>query len=158
VQGDSRTYREVLAIEDFPASDEETASLINRMERINRVVVEVWTAVKISTMRAHPAFLDDVRLDRLRHADAVVRRLTHSSGFDVSVWQFPVVLIPFGTPDRPDSVVLRPIHSVDGMTASAVRMPKDLLAELVRELQKVEGVAGVFYDLTNKPPATIEWE
>jgi len=158
VQGDSRTYRQVLAIEDFPATDDETASLINRMERINRVVVEVWMAAKISTMRAHPAFLDDTRLDRLRQADAVVRRLTHSSGFDASVWQFPVVLIPFGTAEQPDSIVLRPIYSVDGMTASAVRMPKDLLGELVRELQKVEGVAGVFYDLTNKPPATIEWE
>jgi len=44
------------------------------------------------------------------------------------------------------------------MTASAVRIPADLLAKMVRELMKVEGVAGVFYDLTNKPPATIEWE
>ena len=74
------------------------------------------------------------------------------------VWQFPVVLIPLGTPERPDSVVLRPIDSVDGMTASVVRMPQELLAEIVRELSAVPGVAGVFYDLTNKPPATIEWE
>jgi GMP synthase (glutamine-hydrolysing) len=44
------------------------------------------------------------------------------------------------------------------MTARAVRMPNDLLAKMARELMQVEGVAGVFYDLTNKPPATIEWE
>jgi GMP synthase (glutamine-hydrolysing) len=66
--------------------------------------------------------------------------------------------MPLGTSDRPDSVVLRPIDSVDGMTASVVRMPDDLLAEIVRELSAVPGIAGVFYDLTNKPPATIEWE
>jgi GMP synthase (glutamine-hydrolysing) len=109
-------------------------------------------------MQAVPGFLTPERLSRLRRADAIVRRLTHASGFDQAVWQFPVVLIPLGTPERPDSVVLRPIDSVDGMTASVVRMPKDLLDEIVRELSTIPGIAGVFYDLTNKPPATIEWE
>jgi len=70
----------------------------------------------------------------------------------------PVVLIPFGVDGRPDSIVLRPIDSVDGMTASVVRMPEGLLVEIARELRAIEGVAGVFYDLTNKPPGTIEWE
>ena len=96
--------------------------------------------------------------ERLRRADAIVRHLSHASDFESAVWQFPVVLIPFGTDDRPDSIVLRPIDSVDGMTANVVRMPKDLLEELVRELKAIPGVAGVFYDMTNKPPATIEWE
>ncbi|MBZ5631531.1 MAG: glutamine-hydrolyzing GMP synthase [Acidobacteriia bacterium] len=158
VQGDSRTYRAVLAIDGFPDSHEESSSLTNKMERINRVVVEVWTAGKIGTMRAVPGCLTNERLARLRQADAIVRRLTHASGFDHAVWQFPVVLMPLGTPERPDSVVLRPIDSVDGMTASVVRMPKDLLDDIVRELSAIPGVAGVFYDLTNKPPATIEWE
>jgi GMP synthase (glutamine-hydrolysing) len=158
VQGDSRTYRAVLAIDGFPDSQEESSSLINKMERINRVVVEVWTADKLANMRAVPGFLTPERVARLRQADAIVRRLTHASGFDQAVWQFPVVLMPLGTSDRPDSVVLRPIDSVDGMTASVVRMPDDLLGEIVRELSAVPGIAGVFYDLTNKPPATIEWE
>ena len=164
VQGDSRTYRAVLAIEarnpgeGFPDSQEESSSLINKMDRINRVVAEVWTAGKLGNMQAVPGFLTAERLDRLRRADAIVRRLTHASGFDRAVWQFPVVLMPLGTPERPDSVVLRPIDSVDGMTASVVRMPKDLLAEIVQELSAIPGIAGVFYDLTNKPPATIEWE
>jgi GMP synthase (glutamine-hydrolysing) len=157
VQGDSRTYRATLAIDDFPP-EEEAAGLINRMEQINRVVVQVWTAGNIGEMRAFPSFLTQERLDRLRRADAIVRRWTHASGFDRSVWQLPVVLIPFGTPERPDSIVLRPIDSVDGMTASMVRMPDDLLSEIVREVSAIPGVAGVFYDLTNKPPATIEWE
>lgn len=158
VQGDSRTYRAVLAIDGFPDSHDEAASLINKSERINRVVVQAWTATKLANMRAVPGFLTPERLERLRRADAIVRRLTHASGFDRAVWQFPVVLIPLGTADLPDSVVLRPIDSVDGMTASVVRMPKELLDEIVREVSAVPGVAGVFYDLTNKPPGTIEWE
>jgi GMP synthase (glutamine-hydrolysing) len=158
VQGDSRTYRSVLAIDGFPDSQEEAASLINRNDRVNRVVVEVWTAARLAEMSVHSAHITLERVNRLRRADAIVRRLTLESGFDHAVWQFPVVLIPFGTADRPDSVVLRPIDSVDGMTASVVRMPADLLQEMARELSSVEGVAGVFYDLTNKPPGTIEWE
>jgi GMP synthase (glutamine-hydrolysing) len=109
-------------------------------------------------MRVVPAGLTADRLARLRLADAVVRRQAHASGFDQQIWQFPVVLIPLGTPALPDSVVLRPIDSIDGMTARAVRMPAKLLDEMVRELQRIDGIAGVFYDLTNKPPATIEWE
>jgi GMP synthase (glutamine-hydrolysing) len=158
VQGDSRTYRAVLAIDGFPDSHDEAASLINKSERINRVVVQAWTATKLANMRAVPGFLTPERLERLRRADAIVRRLTHASGFDRAVWQFPVVLIPLGTADLPDSVVLRPIDSVDGMTASVVGMPKELLDDIVREVSAVPGVAGVFYDLTNKPPGTIEWE
>ncbi len=158
VQGDSRTYRAVLAIDDFPSSMEEAALLVNRNEGVNRVVVAVRAAARISEMRAHPARLTRQRLARLRHADAVVRRLSHDSGFDSQVWQFPVVLIPFGTADCPDSVVLRPIDSVDGMTASVVRAPEELLQRTAAELCRLEGVAGVFYDVTNKPPATIEWE
>ena len=49
------------------------------------------------------------------------------SGFDQQIWQFPVVLIPLGTAAIPDSVVLRPVHSVDGMTAQSVTMPAALL-------------------------------
>jgi GMP synthase (glutamine-hydrolysing) len=67
-------------------------------------------------------------------------------------------MIPFGTEDRHDSVVLRPIDSIDGMTAQAVLMDESLLAEMSAEILAVPGIAAVFYDLTHKPPATIEWE
>ena len=156
VQGDARTYRPVLVLEDFPNSMEAAARLTNRIAGVNRVIVAVWTAEPIDQLRVHPATLSPDRLNRLRQADAIVRRLARD--FDASIWQFPVVLIPAGTPDRKDSVVLRPIDSVDGMTASAVRMRAALLDSIVKELREVDGVAGVFYDLTNKPPATIEWE
>ena len=88
----------------------------------------------------------------------MVRRLTHASGYDHLIWQFPVILIPLGTAQAPESVVLRPVESVDGMTAQSAPMAAELLDELCRELLSLEGVAGVFYDLTHKPPGTIEWE
>lgn len=158
VQGDSRTYRAALALAAFPESEEAAASLINRLHGINRVVVAAWTAAPVGELRVRRATLTRERIARLRRADAIVRRISKKQGFDDAVWQFPVVLIPVGTEASPDSVVLRPIQSVDGMTANAVRMSPGQLCEIVEELKLLEGVAGVFYDLTNKPPATIEWE
>ena len=158
VQGDSRTYRSVLAIENFPATEEEVARLINKLDQVNRVVVAVWTAAPLESMRVEPATLTAGRLDLLRRADEIVRKRTHESGFDALTWQNPVILVPVGSGDNHNSVVLRPIDSVDGMTASVVRMPAPLLESITKELRALKGIAGVFYDLTNKPPGTIEWE
>jgi GMP synthase (glutamine-hydrolysing) len=143
VQGDSRTYRPVLVLKDFPESEEDAARLINRHAECNRLVAAVWTACPLATLRVEPASLTAERVARLRRADAIVRKLSHESGFDREIWQFPVVLIPVGTADKPDSVVLRPIDSLDGMTARAVRMPQDLLDRVIRELQQVPGIGGV---------------
>ena len=158
VQGDSRSYRSVLALEQLP-TDELATALVNRMwETINRVVGVVSLRAGISELRSTRGTLTTERLTRLRHADAIVRRLSEESGFEREVWQFPVVLIPLGLDGAPDSVVLRPIHSVDGMTAQVVRMPDGLLRRMADELLSVDGICGVFYDLTHKPPGTIEWE
>jgi len=156
VQGDSRSYAPVLCID---ALDHARApELINRISGVNRVIACVRTARPLADLRVRVSALTPERLARLRHADAIVRRLSHVSGFDRQIWQFPVVLIPLGTDDAPDSVVLRPIDSVDGMTAQSVTMPDDLLDSISTELLSVPGISGVFYDLTHKPPATIEWE
>lgn len=158
VQGDSRTYRPILAIPGRDQPHHLATALINRMHTINRVVAVVDTRAPLEAMRVRPAAVDVRRLARLRAADAIVRRLSEDSGFESSVWQFPVILIPLGTGTAPDSIVLRPVHSVDGMTAQSVPIPGDLLGEITREVLAVEGVAAVFHDLTHKPPGTIEWE
>ncbi|HEX8985199.1 MAG TPA: glutamine-hydrolyzing GMP synthase [Bryobacteraceae bacterium] len=161
VQGDERSYRPVLALEKLPAEDagfEGATALINRIAGINRVMALVESPFPLASLRVQDSALSAERLARLRRADAVVRRLSRDSGFDESVWQFPVVLVPLGGAERPDSVVLRPIDSTDGMTARSVPMDATLLATMSHELLQIAGVAAVFYDLTHKPPATIEWE
>ena len=95
---------------------------------------------------------------KLHRADSIVRKLSGSSGFERAIWQFPVVLIPLGLPECPDSIVLRPVESVDGMTAQSAPMPETLLVSIVNELLSEHGISSVFYDLTHKPPGTIEWE
>jgi GMP synthase (glutamine-hydrolysing) len=157
VKGDSRSYHAVLALDTVPDVDIAT-ELVNANSEINRVVGLVSAHAGIAEMRSNCATLTHERLDRLRRADAIVRSLSEESGFERQVWQFPVVLIPIGSAAAPDSLVLRPIHSVDGMTAQVVRMPSDLLRRMTSELLSVSGICGVFYDLTHKPPGTIEWE
>jgi GMP synthase (glutamine-hydrolysing) len=162
VQGDSRSYARVLCIDRFPAPEanlqQAATELINTLSGVNRVVARVVCQVPLSEMQVVESSLSAERLDRLRRADAIVRRLSQESGFDRTVWQFPVILIPLGRPEMPDSVVLRPVDSVDGMTAQSVAMPEALLYAIGAELLTVQGICGVFYDLTHKPPATIEWE
>jgi GMP synthase (glutamine-hydrolysing) len=159
VQGDSRSYRAVLAFDSVSRKTiDDGTETVNRLAEVNRVVGMAAGHAKIPDMRVRPAFITADRLARLRRADAIVRRLCHDRGFESKVWQFPVVMIPFGTEDRHDSIVLRPIDSIDGMTAQAVLMDEKLLAEMSAEILSVPGIAAVLYDLTHKPPATIEWE
>jgi GMP synthase (glutamine-hydrolysing) len=132
--------------------------LTNRIGGINRVVSFVRGKAPLDEQRVRPSSLSRERLERLRRADAIVRRLTEKTGYDDAVWQFPVVLIPLGSTASPDSVVLRPVESVDGMTAQSAQMPESLLASITDELLAEPGFCSIFYDLTHKPPGTIEWE
>jgi GMP synthase (glutamine-hydrolysing) len=156
VQGDERSYAPVIAIDTF--DHPRATELINRLRSVNRVVTAVGGTTELTKMQVRACSLTPERLALLRAADAVVRRLSHESGYDQEVWQFPVILIPLGTVSEPDSVVLRPIDSVDGMTAQSTPMDEELLARMTVELLALDGISAVFYDLTHKPPGTIEWE
>lgn len=160
VQGDSRTYAPILAVEHPIAN---ASDLVNSWSEINRVIVQVASRVPLPELSVSRSSITAERLARLRQADAAVRRMATEGGYDAEVWQFPVILIPLGTQATPgqaapDSVVLRPVRSVDGMTADAAAIPEPLLSALGWKLLVIPGIAAVFRDLTDKPPATIEWE
>ncbi|MBN2369337.1 MAG: glutamine-hydrolyzing GMP synthase [Vicinamibacteria bacterium] len=106
------------------------------------------------------------RLDLLREADAVVVDEIKRAGLYREVWQSFAVLLPVRSVgvmgDRRTyqyTAVLRIVESADGMTADWFRLPNDLLARIAnRIVNEVQGVNRVVYDLSSKPPATIEWE
>jgi GMP synthase (glutamine-hydrolysing) len=161
VQGDSRSYRAALLLAgdlSDPGIYSRATQAINRMAEVNRVVAAAALRAPAERLTVSAAALNAARIGLLRRADGIVRRLSAEAGFESQVWQFPVILVPCGTPEHPDSVVLRPVHSVDGMTARAVPMPVELLAAIGGELLALDGIAAVLCDLTNKPPGTIEWE
>jgi GMP synthase (glutamine-hydrolysing) len=161
VQGDARSYRQVLAIARVPTKEdiEKTAPpLKNTRAYINRVVALCVRKAPLQNLQVFAASIDQERLDVLREADAIVREFCLETGFEEQVWQFPVVLLPVGVTEARESVVLRPINSADGMTADVVLMEREKLEKLTAKLLKLTPIAAVFYDLTHKPPGTIEWE
>ena len=106
------------------------------------------------------------RLTILREADAIVTEEMLESGWYYRVWQSFAVLVPVKTVGVMGDyrtyeyvVALRCVESQDAMTADWVRLPYELLARLShRIINEVQGVNRVVYDISSKPPATIEWE
>jgi GMP synthase (glutamine-hydrolysing) len=106
------------------------------------------------------------RLDLLREADAILVEEIKAAGLYRKVWQSFAVLLPVRSvgvmgDDRTyqDTIALRAVESLDGMTADWVRLPYDLLARVSsRIVNEVRGINRVVYDVSSKPPSTIEWE
>jgi GMP synthase (glutamine-hydrolysing) len=106
------------------------------------------------------------RLNILRDADLVVRQEINKRGLYHDVWQAFAVLLPIRSVGVMGDkrtyaypIVLRIVTSEDGMTADWARIPYDVLEEISnRIVNEVKGVNRVVYDITSKPPGTIEWE
>jgi GMP synthase (glutamine-hydrolysing) len=104
--------------------------------------------------------------DVLRLADAIIEQEIRAAGLYESIWQSFGVLLPVRTvgvmgDERTyaNVLALRAVHSRDGMTADWVPLPYDLLATISSRLvNEVKGINRVVYDISSKPPATIEWE
>ncbi|MGB2579279.1 GMP synthase (glutamine-hydrolyzing) [Elusimicrobium simillimum] len=105
-------------------------------------------------------------LDTLRAADFIVRDELKKSGWDKKSWQSFAVLLPIRTvgvmgDERTyeKACCVRVVNSVDGMTADWTKLPHDLLQKISsRIVSEVRGINKVVYDITSKPPSTIEWE
>jgi len=106
------------------------------------------------------------RLAVLRRADAIVTEEITAAGLYRSVWQAFAVLLPVRSvgvmgDDRTyeETCVIRAVHSSDGMTSDWARLPYELLSRMSsRIINEVRGINRVAYDISSKPPATIEWE
>jgi GMP synthase (glutamine-hydrolysing) len=110
--------------------------------------------------------VSEPKLDVLRKADAIYLEEIRAAGLYDEIWQAFAVLLPvrsvgvMGDERTYDNVVgLRAVTSVDGMTADWYHFPHDVMAVISnRIINEVDGVNRVVYDVSSKPPATIEWE
>lgn len=165
VQGDSRTYRKVVALRsaggrlNYRTLQALSTTLCNVHTETNRVIVLVagLAGLRLEDARVCRRTLTRNRLQILRAADCIVRGAMEKSGRTDEVWQFPVVLAPISFADG-ETVILRPVNSADGMTANCARLGLGFLRRVAKTISTLSGVDAVFLDITNKPPATIEWE
>lgn len=110
--------------------------------------------------------ITEERLRMVREADLIVEQEVRSAGLYNKLWQSFAVILPvnsvgvMGDERTYENVVaVRAVNSMDAMTADWARLPYEVLAKMsTRIINEVRGVNRVVYDISSKPPATIEWE
>lgn len=160
VQGDERTFAHpalLIGECDWKRLEDLSTRITNIFPSVNRVVYGI-KAEKSADYHLVKSEMTKQRLDKLRAVDHVVTNALNNTGEYGNVWQMPVVLLPLVNSCGNECVVLRPIVSQEAMTARFVPLSKETLDSIVDGVSKIDGIGDLFFDITHKPPATIEWE
>ena len=184
VQGDFRTYRfpalltfegEKTAVPEpvegpangfyhFPDKHEKleacSSTITNSAKYINRTCIKLYQNPKLkdSDLKIQEGFCDRRRLDQLREVDNIVLTELHNSGWYNKIFQHLTIILPYASAPDHSTFVLRPVISEDVMTARFAMLPKDLLETIVHKIAALPFVDALYFDATNKPPATFGWE
>lgn len=173
VQGDFRTYRfpACLTFKDegngffhIPKIREKvegaSSEITNSSKFLNRTVIKLYQnpAAKDEQMKLQEGYCDKRRLDQLREVDNIVLTELHKSGWYNKIFQHLTIDLPYASSKEHASFVLRPVCSEDVMTARFAWWPKELMESILSQIAKLDFVDAVYFDATNKPPATFGWE
>lgn len=174
VQGDSRSYRYVAALKGDLSkaswSDIRTLAqkIPNRIHQINRVALLLNDKpLPDQVHQITPTLLNPVSLEKLRVLDHIVTESFRQEGLHDGISQLFTVLLPVDTAqeaERPPkhSVVIRAVMTTDYMTARPAALLQEIsfnfIHNLAEELSSQPNIDLVLYDITSKPPATVEWE
>lgn len=161
VQGDERSYAHpAVLVGRYSLNDliRLSPAITNRHHDINRVLGLVFGDVeKLETSTLHKADVNKKRLDLLRDIDGTVNQIVQTDPNWNNIWQMPVVLVPFGH-SKKESIVIRPVESNEAMTVSFAALHPKTLHNIATDGRVTQYIDFIFYDLTSKPPGTIEWE
>jgi len=175
VQGDFRTYRfpALLTFREeeagtgfyhFPDKREKieecSSTITNAAKYINRTCIKLFQRPGITdeALKIQEGYCDRRRLDQLREVDNIVLTELHKSGWYDKIFQHLTIDLPYASSADHASFVLRPVISEDVMTARFAMWPKDLLNTIVHKIADLPFVDALYFDATNKPPATFGWE
>ena len=159
VQGDGRTYAQPFLITtpglSWKDCEKFSTELANRFKAINRVIYQIGS-VADEDPKLVEQFATRENFDTLRKFDNICTEFLQANNLYEKIWQMPVVLVPLRTANKP-CIVMRPVNSTEAMTANFAEIDQGMLAGLWRKFE-AEGAGSLWYDVTHKPPGTIEWE
>ena len=172
VQGDFRTYRFPAVLEfaqegtfyHFPNNHEKleacSSTITNSAKYINRTCIKLYQRAGLnnSDFALQQGYCDSRRLDQLREVDNIVLTELHKSGWYEKIFQHLTIILPYAASAEHASFVLRPVVSEDVMTARFAMLPAELLQNIVNQIAQLPFVDALYFDATNKPPATFGWE
>lgn len=173
VQGDFRTYRfpALLTFADegngfyhFPKKREKleacSSTITNSAKYINRTCIKLYQKpeLKDEAFKLQEGYCEKRRLDQLREVDNIVLTELHKSGWYNKIFQHLTIDLPYASCTENASFVLRPVISEDVMTARFAMLPEELLGNIVKQIAALPFVDALYFDATNKPPATFGWE
>lgn len=166
VQGDFRTYR-YPAVLTFPGSLKElpgwdtlekcSSYITNTIKDVNRTVICLFRKPD-TKLTLQEGYCDRSRLDQTREADAVVLAELKRNNWYRIIFQHLTINLPYASAPDHCSIVLRPVVSEDVMTARFAHLDIQLLQRIVQQLCCFPFIDALYYDITNKPPATFGWE
>ena len=159
VQGDFRTYRHPVVLTgpaDWGELEKLSTKITNNIKGLNRVLYLLKPEKLAEIKVKENTYLTKDRLDLLREADYIAMKALADKNLMQKVWQMPTVLIPLGKND--ESIVLRPVESENVMTVQFSKLPWDVVKQMADDILKLNGIDYIFFDITHKPPGTVEWE
>ena len=185
VQGDFRTYRFPALLDFGPAKEKEwplgavaaekgirhfpgkrekieecSSTITNVSKYANRTVIKLYQkpGLKDDDLKLQEGYCDRRRLDQLREVDNIVLTELHKSGWYNQIFQHLTIDLPYAATPETATFVLRPVVSEDVMTARFAMLPKEILGVIVQKIAELPFVDALYFDATNKPPATFGWE
>lgn len=171
VQGDFRTYRfpAVLSFEETESGfyalpcpyweeiEKISSNVCNAAKYINRTILRLYQKPG-AQLQLQEGYCTKDRLDQLREADNIVLTELKKAGWYNKIFQHLTIILPYASAGNRCSFVLRPVCSEDVMTARFAQLPKELLSTIVEQIAALPFVDAIYFDATNKPPATFGWE
>ena len=159
VQGDKRSFTYCAAIagpKNWKQIEKVSIEITNTVADINRVVYCCDTKA-IPRISGCGQTITESLLQLLQDCDKLAHDIIRDKELYAKIWQMPVILLPLEIESRP-VICIRPVESREAMTATFFKMPFRVLQGIRKKMMDRFDIAEMLYDVTHKPPATIEWE
>lgn len=142
-------------IPDWEILEKASKFITDSVEDVNRIIYCIYEKENCVLQEQ---FCTKQRLDQTREIDEIVINELKENNWYSKIFQHLTINLPYSTSKDKCSIVLRPVISVDGTTAKFAKIPLEILEKIIEKISKLDFVDGLYFDITNKPPAKITWE